>query len=288
MEQNIDTHTFLSTTKDKLTIKEDYTREYDDFFNYKVLLEFLGLIWAIFIIPVIFLPDALIGALSVTILFLLIACFVIYYKYRKLEWIFDKSLKKVRLQRVSHSFKRNRSHDFSNIDSITYLKGNDMMSKNHDVKILFKNKKKGKKVYTGKKEKCEEVAGLIADFTEKLCIYDDSKEATTYWDYNTVVSPNTNTALKEDAKIEGNVIFIDIRHKTKIIIDTTLALRKAREKCPYAILRFLSQDNKEYMTITSRPNLNLAKRLGLTSAQTHKITLFRPKLTDNQIVELLK
>jgi len=287
MEENIDTHSFLTITKNTLIIKTDYTREYDDI--YRGIFIIFGLILAINLILSIFLEEALIGLFIFALGFLPFIGIYTYFRYRKLEWIFDTSLNKIHLQRASHSFKRNRSYDFSNIDSITYLLGNYVYGPSqYDVKILFKNKKKGKNFFTGEKKKCERIGNLVSEFIEKLCIYDDSKESTTYWDYNTVVLPNTNTALKEDAKIEGNVIFIDIRRRTKFIIDTTLALRKAREKCPYAVLRFFSQDNEEYITITSRPNLNLAKRLGLTSAQTHKITLFRPKLTDNQIVELLK
>jgi len=158
----------------------------------------------------------------------------------------------------------------------------------YGVKFYFKNKKRGKRFYTGEKIKCERLGSLVSEFIEKLCIYDDSKEGTTYWDYYTVVLPNTKTALKEDAKIEGNVIFIDIRHRKKFIIDKTLVLRKAREKWPYAVLRFFAQNNQEFMIITSKPNQNVAKRFGLTSRQTHRIRLLNPKLTDNQIVDLLK
>jgi len=287
MEENIDTHTFLTISNDKLIIKKDYTRESDDF--YKWIAAVLGFLLAIFIIPRIISLEALIVLFCLTSCFLPIICIYSYYRYRKYDWIFDTSLKKIRLQRVSPSFKKNRSYDFSNIDSITYLLGNYVYSPSqYDVKFFLKNKKKGKKVYIGNKEKCERVANLVSEFIEKPCIYDDFKEAKTYWDYNSIVLPNTKTALKEDAKIEGNVIFVDIRHRKKFIIDTTLALRKAREKCHYAVLRFFSQNNQEFMIITSKPNQNVAKRIGLTSKQTHRIRLLNPKLTNNQIVELLK
>lgn len=286
MEENIDTHTFLTITKDKVIIKKDYTREYDDI--YRMLFIIYGIFSALFLILSIFSISFLFTFIIISFGFLPYIGIYTYYRYRKLEWIFDKMSNKIRLQRVSPSFKRNRAYDFSNIDLISYQERSNWGPPIYGLMFYFKNKKRGKRFYTGEKIKCERLGSLISEFIEKFCIYNDLKEGTTYWDYYTDVLQNTKTALKEDAKIEGNVIFIDIRHRKKFIIDKPFVLRKAREKCPYSVLRFFAHNNEEHMIITSRSDKNLAKRFGLTSRQTHRIRLLNPKLPDNQIVDLLK
>lgn len=106
--------------------------------------------------------------------------------------------------------------------------------------------------------------------------------------YSTVILPNTETVLRDNTKIKGNVIFIDIRNRKRFPIDKTLAFFKAYEKCPHAVMRFYSKNHEECITIATKSNINLVKRFKLPSGQRYRITLFKPKYTDDQIVKLLK
>ena len=106
--------------------------------------------------------------------------------------------------------------------------------------------------------------------------------------YSTVILPNTETVLKEDSKIKKNVIFLDIRHRKRFPIDKTLLFFKAYEKCPHAVLKFHSKNNEECITVATKTNINLVKRFKLSSGQGYRITLFKPGLTDEQIIQILK
>ena len=180
IEEIIDGRSFLTIIKDKLIIKIDYTQEYDDF--YKTIVVAYSPILVIFLISSIFSLYALIILFNFTICFLPVICIHTYYRYRKYEWCFDKSLKKILLQRVSTSLKRKRSYDLSKIDSISYQLGNYVFGPLYDLKIFLKYKKKGIKIYVGEKEKCERVGGLISGFLERPLNYDDSKELKIYWE----------------------------------------------------------------------------------------------------------
>jgi len=106
--------------------------------------------------------------------------------------------------------------------------------------------------------------------------------------YSTVILPNTETVIKEDTQKKGNVLFIDIRNRKKFPIDKTLLFFKAYEKAPHAVLRFYSKQNEECITVATKTNINLVKRFKLPSGQTYRITLFKPNLSDSQIIKLLK
>ena len=106
--------------------------------------------------------------------------------------------------------------------------------------------------------------------------------------YSTVMMPNTETVLREDSKKVGNVMFIDIRNRKRFPIDKTLLFFKAYVTCPHVVLRFHSKSNEECLTVATKTNINLVKRFKLPSGQAYRITLFKPKLNDAQIIRLLK
>ncbi len=180
IEQIIDGHTLLTKIKDELIIKTNYTLECDDF--YKTIAVAYSPILAVFLISSIFSLYALIPLFLFTIGFLSIVCIYTYYRYRRFEWIFDKSLNKVHLQRVSPSFKRNRAFDLSKIEYISYQIGHYFPPSMYDLRFFLKNKKKGNKIYVGEKKKCERVGNLVSSFLERPLNYDNSKEIKIYWE----------------------------------------------------------------------------------------------------------
>ena len=107
--------------------------------------------------------------------------------------------------------------------------------------------------------------------------------------YSSIMMPNTDTVLREDSKRKDNVLFIDIRGRKRFPIDKTLLFFKGYDSgCPHVALRFHSKSNEECLTIATKTNINLVKRFKLPSGQAYRITLFKPKLTDAQIIKLLK
>ena len=170
----------MTKIQNELVIKTDYTLECDDF--YKTIAITYSLTLAIFLISSLFSLYALIPLFMFTFGLALIVFVYMYYRYCKYEWIFDKSLNKVHLKKVSPSFKRKRAYDLSKIEYISYQIGHYWSPYNYDLRLFLKNKKNGKRIYVGEKKKCEIVGDLISKFLERPLNYDNSKEIKIYWE----------------------------------------------------------------------------------------------------------
>jgi hypothetical protein len=179
-EDNIDGVNFLTVFNDKLVIKTDRTQQYDDL----VKNIFIGLspILLIFLIVSIFSLSGVILLIIFTVGPLAVVSVHLYYRYSKYELILDKYIEKIYLKRISPSFKRRRSYDLDNIDSIIYQRGNYVFGTLYDVNFSLKDKKDSKTIYTGVKYNSGRVAKIIAEFLGIPLNYDDSKEVKIYWE----------------------------------------------------------------------------------------------------------
>jgi len=105
--------------------------------------------------------------------------------------------------------------------------------------------------------------------------------------YMEVMYANTLKVLAKDSIIKRNVIFIDIRNYGKYPIDKTLLFFKAYELAPYCVLKFKTRDRQSCLTIATNTRLNLIRAFRQKSGQPYRITLFKPRLSDEKIIDII-
>lgn len=98
---------------------------------------------------------------------------------------------------------------------------------------------------------------------------------------------HTKKVIKKDSYVKGNVLFVDIRNYGYYPIDKTLLFFEGYEKKPFVVLKFLTKQDQECWTVATNTNKNLVKTFNLPSGQNFRITLFKPKMSDKDIVKKL-
>jgi len=88
------------------------------------------------------------------------------------------------------------------------------------------------------------------------------------------IEKNTKEVLKKYAKINRNVMFVDMRLRRDKTVDKTLLFFTAYRRTPFVVLKFLSNENgEEYITVATNTRRNLVEAFNLSSGQPYRITI---------------
>lgn len=101
------------------------------------------------------------------------------------------------------------------------------------------------------------------------------------------IRQNALSVLREDSYKKSNVLFIDLKHRGYFPIDKTLAFFEGYKHAPYVVLKYLTKSEDECITVATNTSKNLVKTFNLPSGQPYRITLFKPNLSDKDIIKKL-